>query len=583
MANETKLKTSSELYIGQWSNPDAPAPKLASPIDTDDTILSVTAPLKNSAGTVVTGGFLMGIKKTNGWTETIWVPAGAVSVDGLTIGTSLIPVVRGVKPNGYDFTVGSSDFADSHDADEPVFCNIPAIIPELIRSVLQGLIASGGSDFIIGVDAAGTVTVKRSTGTGTSVGFMRWYTTTGKTQYSNNGTDWVNIDDTVASVLFKVSATDTTPGYALTKIVAGSNITITQTGTGGNETLVISTSLPEQITEPSTYTPGYLTGGGSAESSVAAWDSVTDGSFRVTINGTARNIDGIDFTSCVGGDMDDVAAVIQAAIRAATGSTETCVWSTDHFVITSASTASTSAISVLTTSTGTVGTDISGAGASDWMDADTGNGVATAAVLDQTADEGKVALLDSTGKFNNQLVPIPSVITADAGELNKLDGASANVTAANLNTLTGGGATTLHTHNSQAGGVVKYAMSAIPASFDFAHGLGVAPTWVKVTAIHDKVLAAAAVTQSVGYYKGAAYSTFYIAWTSANPPAFSSIQQSTAVGISYMEWANSGSTDDIQYQMTVSAIDATNVSFAISRTLGGGAAGNIIWIIECGF
>lgn len=39
-------------------------------------------------------------------------------------------------------------------------------------------------------------------------------------------------------------------------------------------------------------------------------------------------------------------------------------------------------------------------------------------------------------------------LTATSAEINKLAGASANVTAANLNTLTGGGATTLHTHSS---------------------------------------------------------------------------------------------------------------------------------------
>ena len=37
-------------------------------------------------------------------------------------------------------------------------------------------------------------------------------------------------------------------------------------------------------------------------------------------------------------------------------------------------------------------------------------------------------------------------VTASAAELNKLDGANANVTAGNLNTLTGGGSTALHSH-----------------------------------------------------------------------------------------------------------------------------------------
>ncbi|MCG3180556.1 MAG: hypothetical protein BIFFINMI_02918 [Phycisphaerae bacterium] len=41
---------------------------------------------------------------------------------------------------------------------------------------------------------------------------------------------------------------------------------------------------------------------------------------------------------------------------------------------------------------------------------------------------------------------LTSILTATPAELNKLDGASADVTAANLNELTGGGATTLHSH-----------------------------------------------------------------------------------------------------------------------------------------
>jgi hypothetical protein len=124
------------------------------------------------------------------------------------------------------------------------------------------------------------------------------------------------------------------------------------------------------------YTPAYLTGGSSAEGTFGTWAAVTDGSFRITIDGTARNIDAIDFSG--DGSMADVAATIQAAIRAATGSTETCVWSTDHFIISSVLDASTSAITVTSTSTGTVGTDISGAGAADWMDCDSGNGTVTA-------------------------------------------------------------------------------------------------------------------------------------------------------------------------------------------------------------
>ena len=118
----------------------------------------------------------------------------------------------------------------------------------------------------------------------------------------------------------------------------------------------------------------YLTGDTGAEGTFGTWAAVTDGSFRITIDGTAYNVDAINFTGDL--SMADVAATIQAEIRTATGALETVVWSTNHFVITTVNSSS-SAITVTETSTGTVGTDISGAGASDWMDADTANGVVT--------------------------------------------------------------------------------------------------------------------------------------------------------------------------------------------------------------
>ena len=158
-----------------------------------------------------------------------------------------LTVVRGIDPAGLDYTAGDTAFADTHNTDEPVFCNIPAVIPEMIRSVLQGLIASGGTSFIIGADASGTVTVKRSTGVGTSVGFLRWSSTNSKTEYSNDGSAWTAIDDTVSSVLVKVSSDDTTPGYLNGKAVAGDGIDFTENSPAGNETLGVSVDVSDLV------------------------------------------------------------------------------------------------------------------------------------------------------------------------------------------------------------------------------------------------------------------------------------------------------------------------------------------------
>jgi len=116
----------------------------------------------------------------------------------------------------------------------------------------------------------------------------------------------------------------------------------------------------------------YLFSGNSATSNFATWAAVTDGEFTITINGVAYDITGIDFTGVT--DMDEVAAVIQAAVRTATGGTETVVWnnpfySASVFLITAGC-----SISVTSAVGGGSGTDISGAGGTAFLDMDTGHG-----------------------------------------------------------------------------------------------------------------------------------------------------------------------------------------------------------------
>lgn len=123
------------------------------------------------------------------------------------------------------------------------------------------------------------------------------------------------------------------------------------------------------------YTPAYLTGGSSATSNYATWEAVTDGEFAITIDGTARDITGIDFTGVT--DMDEVAAAIQAAVRAVTSGTETVEWDTDHFVISSGDATSSSAVSVTSAVSGGAGTDISGVGATAYLDGETAVGTVT--------------------------------------------------------------------------------------------------------------------------------------------------------------------------------------------------------------
>src|SRR5208337_1783100 len=91
---------------------------------------------------------------------------------------------------------------------------------------------------------------------------------------------------------------------------------------------------------------GQLIGGAvsSANQVISVWTAITTGSFTVSINGTAKNITGLDFHLQT--NMNGVASVIQTALNSAVSGT-TCVWNAvyNNFVITSPTTGTLSSIS----------------------------------------------------------------------------------------------------------------------------------------------------------------------------------------------------------------------------------------------
>ncbi len=89
----------------------------------------------------------------------------------------------------------------------------------------------------------------------------------------------------------------------------------------------------------------------------ASFAVLTAGSFRITIDGEAQDISGLNFSTDT--TIDLVAARIQAAIRTAFASTSiTCRVRSDRFVITSGTTGSASAAGSPTVHSGAVGTNI---------------------------------------------------------------------------------------------------------------------------------------------------------------------------------------------------------------------------------
>jgi hypothetical protein len=263
--------------------------------------------------------------------------------------------------------------------------------------------------------------------------------------YQYKGGAWASIDTGTATP----NATETIAGVSELATLAEQGA---HTGVGGSGASLVLQSA-NTLKTPAIYTPAFLTGGTGATSVIGTWNAVTDGSVRISVDGTQRDVSGLDFNADV--DMDAVAATIQAGLRALTSSTETVVWSTDKFIVSSVLATSSSAITV--TSSAGVGTDISGAGGTAFMDSDTGQGTVTDAVQDQTQDESKVPVLNAAGKVEAAMTYVNSWPFGDGsdGALEVLSGTTTLDTSKEYNfttvtvasgatlTATGGGKLTM--------------------------------------------------------------------------------------------------------------------------------------------
>lgn len=233
----TKLPSLSDITFVQLSRPDAQNPRLASAISSTATTIVMENPVLDSDGAAITEAILLGIRDQYSYVETVYVPAGGVS------GSTLTGCVRGIRLDGLDWTTGDTDLAVSHKAGDAVFVNISGVIGALYTAAINGTIATGGTGFTMGTEGgAGSeiITIYRTTTAGNKLGFLRW-NTTGKTQYSNDGGAWTNIEDVSASNLTNVSAADTTPGYLDTKItVDADTMTKTITSPAGDERLELA-------------------------------------------------------------------------------------------------------------------------------------------------------------------------------------------------------------------------------------------------------------------------------------------------------------------------------------------------------
>lgn len=231
MGNATKLPTASQMKYFYWLN--LPVLTVGLGVSASDDHPRWSQPPLDENGSLITGGFSLIVRNKAGKTEQIWVPESAVDADGLGADN----VIRGIDPKGIDYTVGNADFILALDGGSHIACGVTAQSGELIRAAIQGLIASGGTTFIIGVDAAGVATLAASNGVGTSLGFVRRNNGNGKAEYSNDGSVWNTIDSVTASNLVIVSNSDTTPSNLNAKTASGTGIVRAILNPGGNEQL----------------------------------------------------------------------------------------------------------------------------------------------------------------------------------------------------------------------------------------------------------------------------------------------------------------------------------------------------------
>lgn len=182
MADITFYPSNTNLTVFDWSLPAESNPRLAAPISSTATTITLTNAPKDKDGNVVTEGFLMGVKNSNGYVERIYVPAAGLSADGLTI----TGATRGIAPSGLDYTTGSADFAADHGQDSAVSCVVDAFLHRAMIAALNGSVASGGADWKIGRDTDEDITVIAANGDANEP-WIGYDASTNKWIFSNDG------------------------------------------------------------------------------------------------------------------------------------------------------------------------------------------------------------------------------------------------------------------------------------------------------------------------------------------------------------------------------------------------------------
>ena len=225
-----------QLKFAQWSKPGAPQPVLNGSFlakTAGATSFNASVPLLDDENNPITVPLIAQMTKlSTGYMMSCYLPNGMDGPGGLSA-TGVVPAIS---------LAGTSletipDLLEDFDDQDPIAVSIAPAYLNMLMEVFGGTRATGGFKFILGQEGTAAWEIVRM-----EEGVEKKFIEHNGTQifFYEDGVTPIGLGDLVSSVLFKVSETDTTPGYSFYKSEAGDGITIERVSPGGDEKLKFS-------------------------------------------------------------------------------------------------------------------------------------------------------------------------------------------------------------------------------------------------------------------------------------------------------------------------------------------------------
>jgi len=130
------VTTLQDLELSQSSTAANPVVTVARKISDSETSLITSSTLVDKDGATITKACILGIRKSNGYVENVYVAAGGIT------GTAVTMTTRGLPLGGIDLTTSVAANAVSHEQGEEVFLNVSPFILQQLTYSLQGYIGA---------------------------------------------------------------------------------------------------------------------------------------------------------------------------------------------------------------------------------------------------------------------------------------------------------------------------------------------------------------------------------------------------------------------------------------------------------